>query len=500
MNAPLRKAGLVMVVLFGLLFAQLNWITVVKADQYRNDTKHNGIRILQQDYERQRGKIIVDGEAIAQSVATSDTFKYLRTYPNPGLYSHVTGYRPVYGEVTGIEALENDILNGSADVFTADRLVEMITGKESNGGNVLLSLRAQVQQAAYDALTTNSTQSKVGAVVALDPVTGAVLAMVSTPTYDPNPLVAHDFDTADAAYRALEADPAKPLLNRAVSETFPPGSTFKVIVSAAMLQNGLDPNSVLVGGESYTAPDTTTPIRNSPGVVCPNEITLLDALRVSCNTAFARYGVEGLGANPLKDVAQSFGFEQAPTVARDDDNLLGVVESHTGEMAAPDGSTDRPALAQSCIGQREVRWTPLQAAMVAATIANDGVQMRPYLIDTIQDSNLAPIWQAEPEQVTRPISAAVAGQLRQMMNAVVSNGTGTNAQIDGFEVGGKTGTAQNGDAPDHGWFIGYARTGSGEPVVAVAVLIQNAGSGGSAEATSIAGQVMQAAIAAKGLR
>src|SRR5690606_29209418 len=177
---------------------------------------------------------------------------------------------------------------------------------------------------------------------------------------------------------------------------------------------------------------------------------------------------------------------------------LAVAVSETGPMAGPDGSPDPAALAQSCIGQRDVAMTPLQGALIAATIANDGVQMRPYLIDTIQDANLVPIWRATPSSLRRPVTSAVAGQLREMMNAVVRSGTGTNARIDGFEVGGKTGTAQNGDAPDHGWFIGYARTTSGQPVVAVAVLIQNAGSGGSAEATAIAGEVMQAAIAAKG--
>jgi len=500
MNAPLRKSGLVMLVLFGLLFAQLNWITVVKADQYRSDTTNNSFRLLQQDYERQRGNVIVDGESVALSTSTTDTFRYLRGYPQGGLYAHTVGYRPVYGEVTGIEAIENDILNGTASVFTADRLLEMITGKKSNGGNVLLTLSQSVQETAYNALINNDTSSNVGAVVALDPTTGALLGMVSTPTFDPNPLVAHDFDAATDEYDRLLADPGRPLLNRAVSETYPPGSTFKVVVSAAALAAGLNPDTVLTGGPSYTAPDTTTPIENAPGVQCPDQITLLDALRVSCNTAFARYGVEQLGSDNLKRMAQEFGFESAPTLDRDDENRLAVASSHTGEMAGPDGTLDRPALAQSCIGQREVRWTPLQAALVAAAVANDGVQMRPYLIDRIQDANLVPIWQAEPSDLNQPVSSAVAGQLREMMNAVVNNGTGTNAQIDGFEVGGKTGTAQNGDAPDHGWFIGYARTSSGQPVVAVAVLIQNAGSGGSAEATAIAGQVMEAAIQAKGLR
>jgi peptidoglycan glycosyltransferase len=234
-------------------------------------------------------------------------------------------------------------------------------------------------------------------------------------------------------------------------------------------------------------------------VVCPQQIKLLDALRVSCNTAFSRYGVESLGADKLKAVSQAFGFESTPAIDRDDDNVLQVATSRTGDIRSPDGSTDRPALAQSCIGQREVRWTPLQGALVAAAIANNGNQMRPYLVDTLQNANLAPIWKADPKVERTPVSSSVAEQLRRMMESVVTSGTGTNARIDGFEVGGKTGTAQNGDAPDHGWFIGYARK-NGQPVVAVAVLLQNAGSGGSAEATAIAGQVMKAAIAAKGLK
>jgi penicillin-binding protein A len=499
MNAPLRKAGVVMMVLFGLLFVQLNWVQVVKADEYRNDVENNQIRVQQQEYERQRGSIVVDGAPVAQSVETKDTLKYLRTYPEKELYAHVTGYRPVNLAPTDIERMENDVLNGTADVFAADRLLEMFTGKKAQGGNVLLTLRKQVQETAYNALLNNKTSSKIGAVVAIDPATGAILGMVSTPSYDPNPLVQHDFDAAKAAFDQLEKDPAKPLLNRALSETFPPGSTYKVIVSAAALQNGLTPDTVLTGGDSYTAPDTTTPIRNSPGVICANQIKLIDALRVSCNTAFSRYGVEQLGADKLKAVSQSFGFESTPEVERDPDNVLQVATSHTGDMKAPDGSTDRPALAQSCIGQREVRWTPLQGALVAAAIANNGNQMRPYFIDTVQDANLTTIRKAEPKVARTPVSSGVAGQLRQMMEAVVASGTGTNARIDGFEVGGKTGTAQNGDAPDHGWFIGYARK-NGQPVVAVAVLLQNAGSGGSGEATAIAGQVMKAAIAAKGLK
>jgi peptidoglycan glycosyltransferase len=509
MNAPLRRVGMVMIILFALLFANLNWVQVYKADEYRTDDTNNRVRVQQSEYERERGQIIVDGKAVALSKETNDTLRFLREYPNPQLYAHVAGYRPVDLGATGIELLENEFLAGTARALVGDRLLEMFTGKESPGGNIVLSIRRQVQETAFRQLENNSTGAKKGAVVALDPATGGVLALVSMPSFDPNPLVSHDRGKAAAAFDKLDDDPNDPddevnpdlpLANRAITERFPPGSTFKVIVSAAALQAGLNPDTELTGGTSYTAPDTTTPIRNAPGVNCPTNLTLRNALRISCNTAFARLGVEQVGADQLKQMAQAFGFETAPQFDRDEKNLMRTSPSVTGGMLNTNvdpPTVDRPALAQSCIGQREVQMTPLQGAMIAAAIANNGVQMRPYLIDTRQAPDLTPVDRADIEELRRPVSPQVAAQLREMMNGVVASGTGTAAQIDGFEVGGKTGTAQDGERPDHGWFIGYAIK-DGKPIVAVAVLLQNAGSGGSREAASIAGDVMRAAIQAKG--
>ncbi len=499
MNAPLRRAGVVMMILFGLLFVNLNVIQVYRAEKYRNDQVNNGVRIQQDAYERQRGAIVIDGQSAAASTVTKDTLKYLRRYPMGPAYAPVVGYRPVVLGATGVERMENAFLDGTAESFTVDRVFEAFTGKEAKGGNVVLTIRKQVQDTAYQALLNNTTGSQVGAVVALDPTTGAILALASTPSYDPNPLASHDTDTALAAYNRLKNAPDEPLLNRAVSNTYPPGSTFKTIVAAAALTySGLTPDTVIKGGDSYTAPGTTTPIHNSPGVVCPQQLRLQDALRVSCNTAFARLGVETVTADNVKKMAQAFGFEEAPVLTGDDDNAMNVVASHTGAIQNPDGSVDQAALAQSCIGQREVRFTPLQAAMIAATIANNGTEMRPYVIDTLQRADLTPVAGGKTQTKIKgqPITTEVASQMRQMMDSVVSDGTGTRAQIQGYEVGGKTGTAQNGDAPDHGWFIGYARTTTGEPLVAVAVFIQNAGPGGSGQATAIGGQVMRAAIEA----
>jgi len=207
--------------------------------------------------------------------------------------------------------------------------------------------------------------------------------------------------------------------------------------------------------------------------------------------------VEQVGPDRLKQTAAAFGFGDVPELDGDKDNVMGVVASETGTMTNTNGQVDRPALAQSCIGQRDVRMTPLQGAMIAAAIANNGVQMKPYVVDTLQDADLRPVAQTSPSVLRQPITPGVAAQLQQMMVGVIANGTGTKAQIDGYDVGGKTGTAQNGDAPDHGWFIGFAMK-DGKPIVAVAVFLQNAGSGGSGEATRIGGQVMKAAISAKG--
>jgi peptidoglycan glycosyltransferase len=493
MNAPLRRAGVAMMLLFALLLLNLTVVQFVDAERYRTDQVNNRVRIQQAEYDRQRGQIIVDGVAAADSVATKDDLKYLRTYPLGPAYATVVGYQPVDLAPVGVERLESDFLDGTADAFTVDRLFEAFTGKVATGGNVVLTIRKQVQDAAYQALLHNTTSSKVGAVVAIDPTTGAILAAVSTPSYDPNPLASHDPDTALAAYNSLNTADGAPLSDRALSQTYPPGSTFKVIVAAAALAAGDSPSTVLQGGTSYTAKNSGSPIYNAPGVVCPDSITLIQALTVSCNTAYARLGTEDLGADRIKQAASAFGFETTPVLGGDPDNVMNVAASHTGDMANPDGTTDPAALAQSCIGQRDVRMTPLQGAMIAAAIANDGVQMQPYLIDRRQGSDLTPVDQTQPTELRQPVTAGIAQQLRQMMDSVVMNGTGKNAQISGYEVGGKTGTAQNGNNLDHGWFIGYAIK-DGQPIVAVAVFLQNAGSGGSSQATDIAGQVMKAAI------
>jgi penicillin-binding protein A len=491
-NAPLRRAGVVILVLFGLLFANLNWVQAYKADEYRN-SDYNG-RVQVAEYQRARGVIEADGEPLAESKATDDTLKYLRVYPDKQAYAPVVGYKPVNGAATGIERSENEFLAGTSDKLFADRLSEMFTGDNAGGGNVVLTLSTRAQQTAYRELTHNERGVDKGAAVAIDPRTGAIQAMVSMPSFDPNPLVSHDKNAAQAAYDRLNKDPDKPLLNRALNETLPPGSTFKTIIAAAALQNGYKEDTEIPAGSVYRHAGAV--IHNAEDEVCPgSKINLKEALTESCNTGFAQLGV-ALGADKVKKTAQEFGFEQDDlTVGNLDGSGLAVAPSHTGAIANPDGSTDQGALAQSSIGQRDVRMTTLQGALIAATVANGGSQMRPYLVQKLLASDRSQIYAANPKVLRSPIDSSVASAMKDMMISVVENGTGKRARISGFQVGGKTGTAQNAEgANPHGWFIGFAFDGNGQPVSAVCVMLENvAGGHASAEAARIAGLIMKAA-------
>jgi penicillin-binding protein A len=494
MNAPLRKAGVVILVLFGLLFANLNWVQAYKADDYRN-SDHNG-RVQVAEYKRARGVIEADGEPLAESKATDGALKYLRVYPDKQSYAPVIGYKPVTGAATGIERSEDEFLAGTSDKLFADRLSDMFTGDSSSGGNVVLTLNTKAQDTAWKELTGNERGVKKGSAVAIDPRTGAIQALVSMPSFDPNPLASHDPKVVSAAYKDLNADKDQPLLNRALSATYPPGSTFKTIISAAALSAGYTEETQIPAGKTYTAPGTSTPIRNAEEETCPgSEITLKEALTESCNTGYAQLGVK-LGADKVKKMAQAFGFEQADLTLGDlEGGGLPVAASHTGAIQNKDGTVDQAALAQSSIGQANVQMTSLQGALIAATVANGGKQMRPYMVQKLLASDRSQIYSANPKVLRTPIDSRVSGELKDMMESVVTSGTGQRAKISGMDVGGKTGTADNAvGKPPHGWFIGFAFDKSGQPVSAVCVMLENVPGGhASAIAAEIAGRIMKSA-------
>ena len=487
MNRPLRKVAVGCLLLFGLLLVNVNYLQVVKADGYRDDPRNS--RVLLRTYERERGPIAVvaaDGtgrDVLAESVRNDGPLSFLRTYPGGPAYAHVTGYYSlIYGR-TGIERSEDRVLSGDDDRLFVRRLSDYVTGREPSGGGVLLTLDPAAQQAAVAGLGNNR-----GAVVALDPRTGAVLAMVSNPSYDPAQL--SSFEPADirAYYNQLIEAPGDPLINRAISRTYPPGSTFKVITAAAALAGGeVQPDTQLPSPPVLDLPQTTADLQNFGGGTCGGDtISLTNALRISCNTAFAALGLR-LGQDALREQAQAFGFGA--------DDL--DVPTSVATSVFPSGISP-PSLAQSAIGQFDVRVTPLQMAMVAAGIANGGQVMKPYLVREVQAPDLSRLDLAKPEVYRRAVDEQVAAQLTRMMQLVVSDGSARRAQLEGVSVAGKTGTAQHAPGrPPHAWFIGFAP--AEDPRVAVAVVIEDGGSLGS-EATGgavsapIARDVMRAVL------
>jgi peptidoglycan glycosyltransferase len=475
MNRALRRIAIAVIVMFTALLVNANVVQVGQADSLKNNP-HNS-RVLYSEYSHQRGPIVVDGHAVALSRKTNDNYKYLRLYPGGELYAPVTGYYSLRYGATGIEQTENEILSGDSDKLFVRRLSDYFTGREPQGGQVVLTLSARAQQTAYDALA-----GKKGAVVALDPRTGAILAMVSRPSFDPAPLTTHDSKSMGSAFKALNTDPDAPLLNRAIRQTYPPGSTFKVVTAAAALSSGrYHPGSLVDAPDQLTLPQTTHKLQNFEGEQCGGggRITLADALRISCNTAFGGLGLK-LGDRVMAQQAEAFGFGKDLSVP------LAVAPSVFPSDIPP------PQLAFSAIGQFSDAVTPLQMAMVAAGVANQGVVMKPYLVAKTLAPDLSTLSITRPEDFSTAVRPGVADALTAMMEGVVRSGTGTAAQIPGIDVAGKTGTAENVPGrPTHAWFIGFAP--ASDPKVAVAVIVENGGIGGQT-AAPIAKQVMQAVL------
>ncbi|MCU1670811.1 MAG: Peptidoglycan glycosyltransferase [Blastococcus sp.] len=479
MNAPLRRVAISVLVLFTLLILNANYIQVVRSDELRNNRANT--RVLAEEYSRQRGSIVVAGNEIAQSVHTGDQLKYLRKYPQASLYAAVTGYYSlVYGN-TGLERAENGVLAGSDPRLFVRHLADLFTGRDPAGGDVVLTLDPAVQKAAMDGL-----QGVTGAVVALDPSTGKVLGLASSPSYDPNLLSSHNPAAIRANQSKLAAAQPDPTINQAITERYSPGSVFKVLVSAAALSTGkYNPQTMIAAPQRLQLPNSSKQLENFNGEVCSpsGSQTLIQALTMSCNTAFAKLGMD-LGEDKIRKMAEAFGIDD-----KGFDMPLHVNPSTIGNI---DGAAQ---LATSSIGQQDVQLTPMEGAMIAAAVANQGTLMKPYLVDSIQAPDLTVVDKTKPEELSRPISSSVAGQLTQMMTSVVDHGTGRKAQIPGVQVAGKTGTAQNA-ATDHAWFIGFAP--ADHPKIAVAVFIKNGGATGGDLSAPIAHQVMQAYLAGHG--
>ena len=486
MDRQIRRIAVGSLVLFVFLFAQINYIQVFAARGLANHPANK--RLLLQEYDVQRGLILARDRrtVLASSKPTGGRLKYVRVYPQGSLYGQITGFFSVVFGRSGLESSYNDFLSGRAAELLPQKLVDEVLGRDKRGATVVTTIDPELQQAAESAMA-----GLPGAVVALDPRTGEVLAMVANPSYDPNPLASHRAKKVRAAWKELNQDPAKPLLSRASQELFPPGSTFKLVTVAAALESGMTPETTFPNPPALDLPQTTHTLSNFGGEHCLGgaaEITLTQALEVSCNVVFGELGLR-LGADRIVDQAQKFGFNQ--DVPFD----LPFAEGGIPEAAAFD--QDLPAVAFSAIGQSSVVANPLQMALVAAAIGSSGVEMTPRLVREIRDPSGKVVKTFDPEPFGQPMSAQSAAELTQMMVNVVDDGTGTAAQIPGVRVAGKTGTAQHPGGDPHAWFVSFAPAEN--PRVAVAVVVLNGGSLGS-EATGgrvaapIAKAVMQAAL------
>jgi peptidoglycan glycosyltransferase len=497
MNRPIRKVAVALAVLLAAMFVNLNFVQVVKGSDYRDDP--NNRRVLLDEYSNPRGPLVVEGSAVASSKSTKDELKYLRTYPQGPEYAAVTGYYSFIYGTSAMENAENSVLSGDDNRLFGSQLADLFTGRNPRGGSVELTLNKAAQNAAYKAMQLENGTFRRGAVVALDPTTGAILAAVSTPSYDPNKLSSHDASKIDSYYQSLQPkrgdpNPPDPMLNRAFNQLYAPGSVFKVIDSAAALKAGLKPSDRVPAPNNYwpLEPKRTDKcpanheapcVENFQGETCDNgkTATLEFALAKSCNTAFAQLAVQKLGGKAVRDEASLFGF--------DGDQLdvpLGVNRSTVGTDT---DFTDKAALAQTSFGQRDVRMTPLQGAMIASAVANQGTLMQPYLVQKELGPNLSVLTDTSPTQLSQVIDPNQGAGLKAMMRAVVTSpeGTGKAADITDLPdvtVGGKTGTADTGifvhgqQTAPHAWFSGFALQ-KGNPKIAVAVIIENGGVDGS---------------------
>lgn len=478
MNRPIRTVSIFCMFLFLALMVNVSYLQFWHAEELNEDPLN--ARVAEAAFSRERGDILAgegrDQLTLARSTDYDDRYKYLRVYPKPRVYAPITGYLTL-GSQTGIEASQNKVLSGEDERLFVTRLIDLAQNQSHKGGNVLLTLDPAAQQAAYDALSATVGPEGEGSVVAIEPKTGRILAMVSLPTYDPNDLATHDFNASAQAYERLDEDEREPLVNRAIQTRLFPGSTFKVVTAAAAIENGLySSDDQVPSGATWQTPGTTgsnNVIDNEGRFGCnPEQVSFATAMAQSCNTAFAKMAVE-LGPEAMREQAEAFGFNSDYL-----DDLSPQAQSiYPTSVEGADGEQvelNDAQTAQTGFGQFDVQATPLQMAMVVSALANRGTLMRPYLVEEVQDAEYSTLEQTDPEKLRDAVSPSTADQVTDLMVETVANGTAFPAQIPGVSVAGKTGTAQRGveGLPPYGWFVSFAPAEDAE--VAVAVMIQEA--------------------------
>ena len=485
MNKSLRQLFNAVIALFVILGISSTLIMVVRANSLNADSRN--MRALYHEYAAPRGAILAsDGTVMAMSDPIDDSFQYQRKYMNGNVYAPVTGYYSITSPADrGIEASRDRLLSGQSDSLWMDRAKSLFTGTQNKGASIETSINPRMQETAYRMLGGMS-----GSVVAIEPSTGRILAMVSTPSYDPGALTGHDSSDASRAYQELARRADNPMLNRATSQLYPPGSTFKVVVAAAALESGqYSPDSEIPAGASYTLPGTAYDMTNATaaGDGVNGKISMQDALAYSSNTAFSQLGVS-LGGKTIADQAKKFGY--GSTITLDGTNSSGSPMRAVASKFPGEQTPDKIALAS--IGQGDTLATPLQDAMIAAAVANGGKLMQPTLVDRVRSSDLSVISETTPSVYSQTFSADTSQALTEMMEGVTTKSY-PDLQIPGMQVAAKSGTAQigAGNTSNDGWMIGFAP--ADKPKVAVAVVVHGISSYGMEIAGPIMKSVMQEA-------
>lgn len=463
-------------ILFALLVANLTYIMVIHADALQNMPGNN--HTIEKESNAERGTISTyDGVVLAQSVEEADG-TYERVYPAGSLAAHVVGYYSSRFGMSGIEASMNDTLKGEENYGSWTDVVNSLAGVSSPGHDVTLTLNSRVQQAAQDAIADYK-----GACVVIDPTTGAVLALASSPTYDAA-------DVESVLEGASSSSDSSELLNRVTQALYPPGSTFKIVTLAAALEDGVAEETTMFDSPS------SMDIGNAP-VTNYNEkdygeISLARAFEVSSNTVFGQVGVD-LGASRLVDATKAFGFEQkfdfeipVATSLMPDPEEMTTWETAWAADGVPVGEHSSPAGPQN---------TVLEMALVGCAIANDGEVLKPYLVEGVYSSDGAKSFTARPSKLWQATSPATANRVLEVMKGVVSNGTATDAAISNTTVAGKTGTAEHEGRPDDSWFVGIANADGNKNVV-VALMVEEVGR--SAHAAGLARDVILSALEVQG--
>ncbi|MFJ8314139.1 MULTISPECIES: peptidoglycan D,D-transpeptidase FtsI family protein [unclassified Streptomyces] len=462
MNRPLRHIAVFCGLLVLALLVRATWVQFVEANDLASDGNNRRVKIAA--FANPRGNIIVGGAPITGSQESSGDFKYKRTLKEGAMYAPITGYASQVIGTSLLEHIYDKVLSGRDDRLTFDRAKNILTGEKTRGGDVITTIDPKAQEAAYKGLTKINAK---GAVVAIDPRSGRILALASTPSYDPSAF-AGIFD--GDKFAELDKNENKPLSNRALRETYPPGSTFKILTAATALESGAvtDINASSGAVSPYQLPLSTTKISSDAGDAACDKVSMKRAMEISCNNVFLD-AANKVGRDKMRETAEKFGLNSS------------FYDKSFGDLAAskslyPD-KLDKPQTALTGMGQGSLTSTPLQMAVVTAALANDGKLMQPHLVDEVRGPDLSTIEKHEPKQLSQAVSASTAKKVQEMMEATATadDGSARKARIDGVTVGGKTGTAQHGanvrEGRPYAWFVSYAKQADGTSPVAVAVFI-----------------------------